>query len=66
MAERGIAPHVIDRVLGHVPSGVTAEVYDRWEYGPEKRAALDALGARVAELKAGKPAKVVSLAHGRR
>jgi integrase len=66
MAEAGIAPHVVDRVLGHVPSGVTAEHYNLYEYSAEKRAALEALGTRVAELQASKPAKVVAIARGRR
>jgi integrase len=59
MARLGIAPHVLDRVLGHVPRGVTAEHYDLYEYSAEKRAALVALGASVARLKAGEPAEVV-------
>jgi integrase len=66
LAAAGIAPHVIDRVLGHVPSGITAEHYNIHSYDAEARAALDVLGARVAELKAGsKPAKVVAM-KGRR
>lgn len=66
MAQLGTAPHVLNHVLGHVPSGVTAEHYNIYEYSAEKRQALDALGARVAELQAGKPAKVVAIARGRR
>lgn len=58
MAKAGVAPHVLDRVLGHVPSGVTAEHYDLHQYLEEKREALGVLGARVAALRAGKPAKV--------
>ena len=57
----GVAPHVVDRVLGHVPTGVTAEVYNLYEYSTEKRSALDALGERVAALKAGEPAKIVPI-----
>jgi integrase len=53
MTGSGVAPHIVDRVLGHVPQGVTAEVYDQYEYSPEKRAALDTLGVRVAAMKAG-------------
>jgi integrase len=65
LAALGIAPHVVDRILGHVPHGVTAEHYDLYQYAAEKRAALDALGERVAALKAGKPAKIVSMARRR-
>jgi integrase len=61
MASAGVLPHIIDRVLGHVPSGVTAEVYNKYEYGPEKRAALDKLGERVSALKLGQAAKVVAM-----
>lgn len=44
MARAGIAPHVVERVLNHVSgtfAGV-AGVYNRFQYGPEMRAALDA------------------------
>jgi len=51
MTAAGTPPHVVDRVLGHVPSGVTAEHYDQYQYAREKREALDALGARVAALR---------------
>jgi integrase len=61
LAQLGIAPHVVDRVLGHVPHGVTAEVYNLYEYAAEKRSALDVLAERVAALKAGEPAKIVPI-----
>lgn len=53
MAKAKIAPHVLERALGHVPSGVLAEHYDIHSYLPEMREALEKLGARVAALKAG-------------
>lgn len=36
----GVAPHVVEQLLGHVMGGVMA-VYNRSQYLPEKRAALD-------------------------
>jgi integrase len=54
MAGLGVMPHVIDRILGHVPAGVTAEHYNIHEYVTEKRAALEKLGKRVAAMKRGK------------
>ncbi len=43
MARAGIAPHVVERVLNHVSgtfAGV-AGVYNRFQYGPEMRTALE-------------------------
>jgi integrase len=57
MAAAGVLPHIVDRVLGHVPSGVTSEVYDIHEYIAEKRSALEVLGARIARMKARRPRK---------
>ena len=46
MADLGIAPHVLDRVLNHVSGTITgvARVYNRHEYRDERKAALDAWG----------------------
>jgi len=44
MADLGVAPHVIGRVLNHraaIHSSVTDQVYNRYSYDREKRAALD-------------------------
>lgn len=49
MASLGASRFVVGRVLGHADAGVTG-TYDRWEYLNEKRAALDAWGARLAEI----------------
>jgi integrase len=52
MARLGIAPHVADKILNHQSgtiSGVAA-VYQRHEFFPERRAALDLWGAHLAEL----------------
>jgi len=43
MAKCGVAPHVVERILNHVSgtfAGV-AGVYNRFQYGPEMRAALE-------------------------
>ena len=45
MARLGIAGDHIGRVLNHVPQGVTARVYDQYEYLPEKRRALETWGS---------------------
>jgi integrase len=49
MASLGIAPHVVEAVLGHrggVVSGI-ARVYNRFDYRAEKRAALEAWARRL-------------------
>ncbi|GGF19131.1 integrase or site-specific recombinase [Aliidongia dinghuensis] len=40
LGELGISNAIIGRVLSHTEVGVTAKVYNRWSYLPEKRAAL--------------------------
>ena len=46
MAQLGIAPHVIEKVLNHV-SGSLAGVYNRFGYSGEKRHALESWAARL-------------------
>ncbi len=48
----GIAPHVVDKLLNHVSGAITgvARVYNRNEYMPERKAALDAWSDYVARL----------------
>jgi integrase len=46
MARAGVRPDISERVLAHVIPGVEG-VYDRWEYLPEKRDALERLGALI-------------------
>ena len=41
LVENGVPPHVVDRVLAHVPSSVLDKHYAHHSYGPEKLAALD-------------------------
>jgi hypothetical protein len=49
MAQLGIAPHVIEKVLNHISgwlAGVSG-IYNRFGYGPEKRHALESWAAHV-------------------
>jgi len=67
MADIGILPHVIEAVLNHISghkAGV-AGIYNRAQYAPEKRQALDQWGAHVEALAAGKPASNVVTIKGR-
>jgi len=67
MADIGVLPHVIEAVLNHISghkAGV-AGVYNRSQYGPEKRQALDLWAAHVEALAAGKPASNVVTIKGR-
>jgi integrase len=49
MAELGVAPHVIEKVLNHTSGSLAgvAGVYNRFGYGPEKRHALETWAAHV-------------------
>lgn len=62
MAEMGIAPHVVEKVLNHTSgqiSGVAA-VYNRYGYDDEKRRALEAWAGHVLSLENHPPGNVVS------
>jgi integrase len=48
MTEIGISRLVVAKILNHSDRSVTA-VYDRYEYGPEKKRALDAWAHRIGE-----------------
>jgi len=56
MARLGIPPHIIEAVLNHSSGSVSgvARVYNRFDYAPEKRAALERWGAEVERIAAGK------------
>ena len=62
MAEMGIRPDIVDRVLNHNVRGVRAN-YDRYNYYPEVRKALVRWGAEVERISTGKreETKVVNL-----
>jgi integrase len=49
LSRAGIAPDVAERCLGHVMPGVRG-VYDRHEYGKEKKRAFEALAAQIARI----------------
>jgi integrase len=49
MTSIGISRLVVSKILNHAEAGVTA-VYDRHSYDAEKRAALDAWGARLQQI----------------
>jgi hypothetical protein len=63
MTEMGIPRLVVSKILGHSDGSITA-IYDRFEYWPQKKQALDAWSARLEEIVSGKKAEtnVVSLA----
>lgn len=46
MNELGIAPHVVEQLLGHSLGGVM-QIYNRSQYIPEKREALLIWGERL-------------------
>jgi len=63
MAQLGIAPHVIEKVLNHVTGSLAgvAGVYNRFGYGPEKRNALETWAAHLQRLIEPPDARVVAL-----
>ena len=56
LGELGISRVVIGKLLNHSESGVTARVYDKYEYAAEKAAAMAAWSERVTEIVSGQPA----------
>jgi integrase len=63
MAGIGIAPHIVEACLNHI-SGAKASVagiYNREEYEPQKRAALERWAEYLQGLVNGRPAKVVPI-----
>jgi len=64
MADLGVVPHVIGHVLNHrtvTKASVTDQVYNRYSYDREKRAALELWSTRLAAIIAGTTAEVVSI-----
>ena len=59
LAELKIPGGTISRVLGHAQRGVTATVYNTYEYDDEKRAALDAWATQLATIVSGNDTSVV-------
>ena len=58
MAGIGIAPHVVEAVLGHRSGTIkgVAAVYNRYSYATEQRQALDAWARRLSKIIEGRPA----------
>jgi Phage integrase family/Lactonase, 7-bladed beta-propeller len=52
MASIGIAPHVVDKILSHSSGKISgiAAIYNRFEYLPERQAALEAWGRHIESL----------------
>jgi integrase len=63
MAALGIAPHVVDKILNHSSGKISgvAKIYNRFEYLPERKAALEAWGRHVESLIRPSPSNVVKL-----
>jgi integrase len=62
-AKLGVAPHIIDRVLNHSSGKISgvAKIYNRFEYLPEREAALEAWGRHVERLIRPTPSNVVEI-----
>jgi integrase len=63
MAALGIAPHVVDKILNHSSGKIAgvAKIYNRFEYLPERKAALEAWARHVENLIRPAPSNVVEL-----
>ena len=55
-----VQPHVVERILAHIPRGV-APLYNRYEYFDERREALALWAKYVTATVASQPAEVVQL-----
>jgi integrase len=63
MAALGIAPHVVDKILNHSSGKIAgvAKIYNRFEYLPERKAALEAWARHVESLIRPTPSNIVEL-----
>jgi integrase len=64
MTKIGVPRLHVEKVLNH-STGDIAEVYDRHDYLPEKRAALERWGARLSEITVGRTTSNVTTLHQR-
>jgi integrase len=64
MAQLGIAPQVVDKVLNHTAGTIkgVARIYNRYEYGDERKASLEAWSRHVESLLHPAPSNVVAIA----
>jgi hypothetical protein len=53
----GVAPHVAERCIGHLPAGVVERTYDKFRYGQEIAAALVSWAGYVAAIVEGQIAR---------
>jgi hypothetical protein len=60
MTRAGVPRLHVEKVLNHA-TGDIAEIYDRHDYLPEKKAALDKWSAELRDIIAGKERKVIPL-----
>lgn len=68
MEELGVSPFVVGHVLNHVSAtkaSITSRVYARYDYGREKREALELWADRLAGLVTGGAAAIAHLRRGR-
>jgi integrase len=63
MARLGIAPHVVDKILNHTAGTIRglAAVYNRYQFEPERKAALEAWGRFVESLVRPAPSNAIGL-----
>src|SRR5215469_7688935 len=63
MAAIGITPHVVDKILNHSSGKIAgvAKIYNRFEYLPDRKAALDAWAHHVESLIRPSPSNVIEL-----
>jgi integrase len=63
MARLGIAPHVVDKILNHTAGTIrgVAAVYNRYQFEPERKVALEAWARFVESLVRPSPSNVVGL-----
>ena len=66
LAALGVAPHIAEMCLNHKPAKGIEAVYNVHDYFEERRAALNALAALLAECEKGDADKVVPIKQGRR
>ena len=61
MARLGIAPHVVDKILNHTAGTIrgVAAIYNRYQFEPERKAALEAWARFVESLVRPSPSNVV-------
>lgn len=47
LAEAGVYPHVVQKIMNHVARGITGQVYDRYSYSQEMANALEGWGQQI-------------------